>query len=478
MKKSLLTLVIVFAIACSSYAQKNMTFDTEQGAKAAEQVAAQMSVDTVSAPAKYIMAVGDKLVENLDNRMFEYKFHMVDMFEPNAFALPGGYVYVTRGILMLLNNEDQLAGIIGHEIIHAHNRHSYNAAKKSILPTVLKAPGNVIGLVNEDLGKLINAPLELTSGLRLASYGRKQETEADNYGIQLSAKSGYNPMALATALEQLVLDVEYLTGKEEKFNYFNDHPYTPDRIENITLQSSNLKTTESAPIAGTQREFLNNLEGIYIGEHPAQGVFEDNHFYHADLNLDITFPEGWKLTNESTHVAAQQEDKKAQVYMIIVPVNAEPKDVADAFIEKFRKKYRVESYRAEEFDANGYPAYVFGVDEMANRTVNNSTIIWIKKDGLIYQIVGAGEKAYEKDFESVAKSIGGLTKETREKVTGIALRIASAKDGETLSEFSERSGNVLKTDFLAIINEVTEETKLTEGQLLKIGIREQYIPGK
>jgi predicted Zn-dependent protease len=163
MKKSFLSIALLVAVFYSGFAQKNMKFDTEQGAKAAKQVAAQMSVDTVSSTARYVMAVGEKLEDNLDDKMFDYRFHLVDMFEPNAFALPGGYVYVTRGILMLLNNEDQLAGIIGHEIIHAHNRHSYSAAKKSILPTVLKAPGNVIGLVNEDLGKLINAPIEVTS---------------------------------------------------------------------------------------------------------------------------------------------------------------------------------------------------------------------------------------------------------------------------------------------------------------------------
>jgi predicted Zn-dependent protease len=164
------------------------------------------------------------------------------------------------------------------------------------------------------------------------------------------------------------------------------------------------------------------------------------------------------------------------VYLIIIPGGVEPKEIGEYFIEKFKEKHRVESYRAEEFDANGYPAYVFGVDEMANRTVNNSTVIWIKKEGLIYQIVGAGEKGYEKDFEAVARSITGLTDETRAKVTGIVLKIAEARQGETILEFSNRTGNVLKSEFLALINEIEESSKLAEGQSLKIGIREQYIP--
>ena len=478
LKTLVLSGLMTLTLAGNLKAQKNISFDIEQGAKAAEQISTQMRVDTTSQTARYIGNVGNNLVQHLDNRQFDYKFHLVDMFEPNAFALPGGYIYVTRGILMLLNNEDQLAGIIGHEIIHSHNRHSYNAAKKNVLPTLLKAPGNVVGLVNEDLGNLIKAPIELTSSLRLAKYGRKQETEADTYGIQLSARSGYQPLALAEALRQLVLDIEYLTGKEEKFSYFNDHPFTPDRIENITQQSKSLEVASASPVAKTQKDFLYSLEGIYIGDHPAEGIVEGSRFYHADLDLDITFPEGWMVNNTSTMVSSVQKDKKGQLYLIIMPAVAEPQEFANTFIDKFREKYRVDSYRAEEFDANGYPAYIFGVDEMVNRKVNNSTIIWVRKDGLIYQIVGAGEKSYEKEFEKVAKSITSLTEETRKKITGIVLQIKAAEEGESLEDFSKRTGNVLKPEFLALINEIKVEDKLTKGQLIKIGIRKQYIPGE
>ena len=148
--KRIFLLFAVLVINVNYSVGQNLNYDREQGAKASLQVAQQMGVDTTSTAAIYIAAVGNRLVDNLENQVFEYKFHLVDAEEPNAFALPGGYIYITRGILLLLNNEDELAGIIGHEIIHSHNRHSYKSVKRSILPAILKAPGNVIGLVNED----------------------------------------------------------------------------------------------------------------------------------------------------------------------------------------------------------------------------------------------------------------------------------------------------------------------------------------
>lgn len=464
------------ALLSSSAISQNLEFDKKKGAETAIQIASYVEVDTSSKTAKYLQEVGNRLVNNLDDKLFDFKFHLIDMSEPNAFALPGGYVYLTRGILVLLNNEDELAGIMGHEIIHVQNRHSYKAAKKSILPAVLKAPGNVVGLVNEDLGNLINAPVNVTSALQLAKYGRKQENEADADGMTLAAHSGYNPAALAGALESLRKDIEYLTGMKEKFSYFDDHPITKDRIESVIESSKTINIREQPSIALDKAEFLSKMSDIYIGEHPKQGVFNKNRFFQADLNLDISFPAGWKLANKSTYLAAQQPEGKAVVFVIVVPGNLEPSEYGEMFIKKFRNRYRVESYRSEKLDINGNPAFVFGVDEMSTGQVNNSTVIWVKQDGITFQIVGSGLKKFEKDFENTANSITGLTNETRMKITGIVLSYMESKEGESLKDLSSRTGNVLNLDYLSLINGIQPDIILKEGQLLKIGIQKQFMP--
>jgi predicted Zn-dependent protease len=478
MIKRITVIFVIITVSAGFTFSQNLDFDIKQGKEAAQKVAVQMGVDTTSNTAVYLKNIGDHLVSNLEDPLFGFNFHMIDSYQPNAFALPGGYIYVTRGILVLLNNEDELAGIMGHEIVHSQNRHSYKAAKKNILPAILKAPGNVIGLVNEDLGKLINAPIDITSGLNLAKYGREQETEADSQGALLAARSGYQPEALAVALDNLSKSIQYITGKEEKFSYFSDHPFTPDRVENIGTISKDLEVSDQKPIAASNREFMEKLKGIIIGEDPAQGVVNGNSFYHADLDLDITFPEGWQISNNTAYVAAVEPKERAQVYLIVVAGGGEPKELGEEFIGKFVDKYRVESFRSEEFEINGYPAFVFGVNEMSRGKVNNSTITWVKKGGITYQVVGAGLKEYEKDFDAVAASIQPLSKENKEKVTGIILEIAYAKEGETLREMSVRTENVLKTDFTALINNLDEEEKLASGQAVKIGIRKVYKPGK
>ncbi len=142
---------------------------------------------------------------------FEFKFHLVDMEEPNAFALPGGHIYVTRGILPLIQTEDELAGIIGHEIMHVIQRHSVKQFNREIVPAVLKVPGNIINAITfSRLGNIINVPIDIIASPFIAKYSRKHEKEADDLGIDLAARAGYDPAQLANALERLSKEIEVI----------------------------------------------------------------------------------------------------------------------------------------------------------------------------------------------------------------------------------------------------------------------------
>ena len=178
--KRLLLLVVFLPLL--GFAQ-SIEFDKQLGAKNAEQVEQQMELSSDQQKIAYIKKVGQRLVAQLDNPLFEYKFHLVEEPSPNAFALPGGYIYITTGLIPVLNTEDELACIMGHEIIHSNNRHSVKQLKKSIVPKLLEVPGNLIGLIDENLGSFLNLGIETSNSLLLASYGRKFETEADQVGV-------------------------------------------------------------------------------------------------------------------------------------------------------------------------------------------------------------------------------------------------------------------------------------------------------
>ncbi len=456
---------------------QNYKYDKNAGSEGAKQVVAQMGLVNNPVTETYINKIGQRLVSELSTKEFDYTFHIVDMIEPNAFALPGGYIYISRGLLVVMNSEDEIAGVLGHEIIHSNYRHSYKQMKKSIFPALLQLPGNIIGAVNEDVGALINAPLGVASKLRLAQYSRKHEYEADEFGIQLVAKAGYDPLALAQALQNISDEVEMITGKQEKFSYFDNHPFTPDRLEKITELSKTLTPESRQRHAEMKSDFYNFLEGLYFGQNPEQGVFRDNHFYHADLDMGIAFPEKWTGTNNPQYVGANEPEGKAMIIWGVVGANANPHELAEAYISKMKKKYGIEAYKSKKMSVNGFDAHMFAVDEVSGRDVNNITILWLEKNGLTFQMIATGKKAFEKDFIATATSFHALDNDEKQMVAGTVLRVASARADEALATLSKRTENVLPASFLALINGFDEAATLTTGQPVKFGRLEVYTPG-
>ena len=182
MKKASLLVITVLFLPLILYSQ-SIELDKELGEQNAKMVELQMGIYEDVEKTEYIRRIGNRLISQLEDPLFDYQFHLVPDMAPNAFALPGGYVYVTTGLIPILESEDELGCILAHEIIHANSRHSIKQLKKSILPRLLEVPGNLIGLLNKDLGALFNAPIQTSNALLLASYSRGFETEADIEGI-------------------------------------------------------------------------------------------------------------------------------------------------------------------------------------------------------------------------------------------------------------------------------------------------------
>jgi predicted Zn-dependent protease len=279
--------------------------ERKAGEEAAKQVEEQMGLYEASATEAYVRAIGERLVSKLGPTPYSFTFQIVDQFEPNAFAVPGGHVYISRGLLLLANSEDEIAGVLGYEISHVTERHSGRQSRKAILPGVLSVPGAVVGsVVGEDVGALINAPITTIGKVSLAKYSRGQEREADELGMALAAKAGYEPLALATILVQLEREVEALTGEQNKGSFFDSHPTTPKRVKGIEKGATRLTAAPQPAIAADKRDLLTRLDGLHFGVNPAQGLFREKQFLHPDMGFTITFPEGWQTVNNPTVVGA------------------------------------------------------------------------------------------------------------------------------------------------------------------------------
>ncbi|MEZ5196732.1 MAG: M48 family metalloprotease [Bacteroidales bacterium] len=355
-------LVILLFISNLSIAQ-DYSYDKQIGAESAIQVEQTIGIYNDSALTSYVQAVGQRLVGALGESPFTFQFHVVDMAEPNAFALPGGYIYISRGLLSLVNDEAELACVMGHEMIHVTKRHAIKQMKKSIFPCILHIPGAVVGMFNSNLGNIINAPVSLGSELFLKNYSRKQESEADKLGIKLASIAGYNPEKLAIILERLSTDVEHLTGESEKRSYFSSHPYTPKRVENIEKEIAELQWTEKAAIAPDTKSLYEKIAGMVYGPNPAQGIFDSTFFMHPDLNLSITFPDGWKTINVPVAVGAVQKDGEARLVYMINDSVVEPDTIGKAFADYLKKEYKLKPDQNQSIDINGFPAYVVSITD-------------------------------------------------------------------------------------------------------------------
>src|SRR5947207_3132855 len=215
--------------------------DVEQGAEAAKQVEQQIGLYSLPKADVYLGELGARLAATVNDPRWKFTFQIVDQDEPNAFAIPGGGIYVSRGLLALVKREDELAGVLAHEIAHVTQRHSARQQRKGFLPGLLSLPGNVVGnVVSEDLGALINAPIDTVGGAWLNHYSRGQESEADRIGIRTAAQAGYAPIALADILSRLEQDAASQTGQEHRFSIFDSHPMTGTRMKDIRSRAAAL----------------------------------------------------------------------------------------------------------------------------------------------------------------------------------------------------------------------------------------------
>jgi predicted Zn-dependent protease len=471
MKMFALLILLMLAVEPAAVAQ-SFDVDKDLGKRGAEGV--ELSMGTYERPAinALLAQVGGRLVKGLGEQPFEYRFSIVDEVDPNAFALPGGYVYVSRGILALVNSEDELAGVIGHEIIHVHQRHAVKAAKRSILPGILSAPGALVGLANEEAGAILSAP----SRLGMASYGRKQENEADEIGIAIAARAGYDPAQLQRCLARLSKAVEALTGEAERFSYFHDHPFTADRIKKLNEQSATLTVAKQAHVTKDGADFLRRMDGLVVGQNPHQGILYKDAFVHPDLNFRVNLPEGWRSFNTPTAFGAREPKGKAQVVFGLEEEAVAPEQAAKELLNQMDKGLKKKLVESKAVEVGSRSGYHLAFTEGKGKKATTLHLVWLKMDGKLFRIVGVGSDEYRETMRAALFSLRPLTGEERGAVRVMTLRLAQANGGETIEQLSARTQNAFTVDLTAVINDVERAVPLQAGQVVKIARMERYVP--
>jgi len=449
--------------------------EREMGEEEAQNVAAQMGLYDEPALIAYVRSVGQRLVAASPRRDLKYEFHVVDMVEPNAFALPGGYIYVSRGILALTNDEDELAGILGHEIGHVAARHSVRTISRAAPLAVLTGLGAAVtGIVSPMLGSVVGGIGGLAGALVLAPYSRSQEEEADRVGQEMAAKAGFDPSGISRSLHTLERE-EALHGNAPRgMDFFSTHPPLPRRVAATTERAQGLARGKATPPIDTPERFLEHLAGLPVGARAADGVFDGQLFLHPELRFHIRFPAGWKTANDAAAVGAVAPDKSGAVALELAQTSGGP----EAAMRKLEQETRMDLSRgAERVTVNGLPAvHAAAVARTRNGPVALD-LTWIAFAGKVYRVTGMTRpESLEKllpSFQETAGSFGAITAAEREGIKETRIRLATARGGETLSALQASAGSVWKPDYAAVANGLEMDTVLQKGRVVKAAVPTQ-----
>lgn len=450
-------LVGVLCLFAQAFAQ-NVSLDKKLGAENALLVEREMGIYLHDSLQRLINSIGSKLVSRLKNNPFEFKFFLVDTEEPNAFALPGGYVYVSRGILPLIQTEDELAGIMAHEIIHITQRHSVKQVKKGAVTGLLTVPGKILNTVTgTSIGNVLNAPITLTTKAFISKYSRGHESEADKFGIQLAASAGYKTEALADALERLSKEVELVTGNREKQSYFSSHPYTPGRVKSIRSSAGQYKPVNPSPVYANRNAFLNCFNALCFGPNPKQGIFKDTLFVHPDMQFSWFIPSQWPATNKPAVVTSVAKSGDAMVSLHVLDEKRSVTEIGETVKQKASEAKGVTVTVAKDTTINSNPSYMLRLTTLQREKEVVAELVWLRFGNLVFQLSGIAEPA---QLGTVHRSLVSFRKSSSDElklVVGHELRVVSPHAGETLEQLSARTGNRLTGDYTKLINNLAGE---------------------
>ncbi len=459
----------VLAIACSATqpapAKRTRTVvlsteyhDQRVGQETAKEVQAELGLLNAPEIVNYVREVGQRLVRYAPVRSFDYHFAVVDQFEPNAFALPGGYVYLTRGLLALVNSEDELANVLGHEITHSANRHA--AAQQEFARRQNPFTMPWVRMSN------------------LASYGRDQERAADRGGQKMAARAGYDPAAMASFLSRLGGVERLVSGIARLPSFESTHPGTIERVADSAARARTIPWRRGSSLATGLGAYLKRVEGIALGVNPAEGVFEGDRFLHPDLDFHIQFPHGWRPHNSHVAVGAVSPRGDAVIFLRNYGRARDPKLAAEEFIKAHQASLALKVTRAQPVQMRAANAYRVGVETVIGGQQLAAELTFIPYKDSMYRITGVAPIRVAAQFlgraRNTARSFRPLTPEERASIQQLSLRVVQARADEDLVAMGRRTGNDWGPPRTAVLNGISANARFRGGELLKIAHSEPY----
>ncbi len=414
---------------------------------------------------RYVDSVGQRLarVSHLPN--LTWHFRVLDSPIVNAFALPGGYIYITRGILAYMSSEAQLAGVLGHEIGHVTARHSAEQITRSQIAGI----GLLAGAIFVDAFRPYSGVAQQGLGLLFLKYSRDNETQSDALGIEYATKAGYDPREVPSTYATLKRIGERAGSSLPSF--LSSHPDPGDREIRTGQLAKAAAASSRRPLEIGAVPYRGHIEGLVFGDDPRNGFFDANRFYHPDMRFQMIFPLGWKTANQPSQVVAMNEGNGAAMQLTLV-TNPNPNLTPIQYVDSLRVKGEIleSNGRGESF--RDYPAWVGSVLAQGESGRVQFIAGWVRiKGGQFLQILGedkSSSTSAEQIFASI-RSIAALTDPAKLNVTPDRIAVRSNPRTAPFSTVWESfAPTAIPVEDGAILNSTRATSTLAAGAPVKV----------
>jgi predicted Zn-dependent protease len=435
--------------------------EIQMGQQYDSQVVATIGVYPDPVWQRYIQQFGARLAATSERPNLPWTFRVVDDPAVNAFALPGGFVYVTRGLLANLTSEAELAAVVGHEIGHVTARHTAAEMSKQQLIGLGLAVGS---MASSQVAKYAGAANQAL-GILYLKFSRDDESQADQLGLRYMGRSNYDPRQMSEVMRMLE-QLSAAEGGGRLPEWQATHPSPANRLQAIETQIAALPQNFSSTIVNRD-SYERLLNGLVFGINPRQGYFTGSQFFHPDLRFRLTFPDGWTMSNGVQAVVAVSPAQDAAV-----DLSQATEPSADAAASAFLSQQGITSGSSARVSMIGGLTGVSApfAAATANGTLRG-TVLFVDYGGAVYRIVGYAPEArwstYQATAERAQRSFQRLTDPAALNIQPQHVDIVTVAARTTIAALAQQRASPVSAARLALINQVDVGTPFASGRLVK-----------
>ena len=403
--------------------------------------------------------LGNEMASRSERPALPWSFKLVDDPMVNAFALPGGFIFITRGIMAALNSEAELAGVIGHEIGHVTARHSASQMSSQQLQQIGLGVGSILSSDVASVAGVLSAGL----GLLNMRYSRGDESQSDELGVRYMSRAGYDPNALVGVFQTLALAGG---GGGSVPEWASTHPDPVNREEDIReiIAASGQDFSEYARRGD---EYLRSLDGMTFGQDPREGFFEEETFFHPEMAFALDFPQGWTTVNQKSQVGAVAADETA---LVVLTVEAGETD-AERALSTFLRQDDVRGIDSRRVSVNGRTGWEASFSADGEGGELQGAVLFVEHGGSLFRLLGyASASQWGSRRSTVLQSIESFRPVSDPDVLGVEparIEIVRLPSRMTLQQFIDQYPSTVDDEQIAMINRRALDESIAGGTLLK-----------